>query len=215
MKNKTSDILFIIQILAAIVFGGGQFIRMWTTTEGVNISYFVFWEIALILNLILAVKANKVQSSKVTKQVLITYVIWIILVTADLAVMIIRKTSYWDFKDDITSLIVGIGILSTLVIAKKNKLGIKDPMVNGYNSMFFKAVPQLTMAYKIALEGSRGLAGTTVLAGIVTNSTRLGQLISSVKEAGWDRNRKGGAISEFGSTLTWYIISIVWAIKTF
>lgn len=211
-KNKkvVADLLFIIQIVCTIIFGGGQFVRMLATAQGVSMSWFIFWEIFLIINLILALKAHKNQPSRVTWQTIGSYTLWVIMVTADLGVMVWKGTGTWSKNDTITAIIAGTGILATLIIAMRNSNGINDPIAKGWLAVFFKATPQLMMAIKIMSVGAAGLAGTTVITGHITVLTRLGQLAFSIKEAGWDRNRKGSAISELANEGSWVITTIAW-----
>ena len=76
--------------------------------------------------------------------------------------------------------------------------------------MFFKAIPQLALAYKIFMRGGAGLAGAAVITGHITILPRLGQLWFSIKEAGWDRNRHGSALSELANEASWLVATLVW-----
>ena len=209
-KQMIADLLLGVQIICTLIFGGSQFIRLLTTSQGVSISWFSFWLAFLLVNLVLGVRAHKTQPSRVTLQTIISYSVWTLMVAADLTVMIAKGTGTWDVHDTRTAVLAGLGIVVVLPTAKLKNLSITDPMVKGWLAVFFKGVPQLVLAYKIFLVGGGGLAGVAVLTGHITILTRLGQLYFSIKEAGWDRNRTGSAISELANEVSWVIVTIVW-----
>ena len=209
-KQMIADLLLGVQIICTLIFGGSQFIRLLTTSQGVSISWFSFWLAFLLVNLVLGVRAHKTQPSRVTLQTIISYSVWTLMVAADLTVMIAKGTGTWDVHDTRTAVLAGLGIVVVLATAKLKNLSITDPMVKGWLAVFFKGVPQLVLAYKIFLVGGGGLAGVAVLTGHITILTRLGQLYFSIKEAGWDRNRTGSAISELANEVSWVIVTIVW-----
>jgi hypothetical protein len=97
---------------------------------------------------------------------------------------------------------------------RAHRLGLKitDPLVKGVIAVCFIGLPQLTLAYKIFLEGGQGLAGTMLFAGHIAILTRLGQLWFSIQEAGWDRNRQGAALSEIANETTWLLVTLVWLV---
>jgi hypothetical protein len=49
--------------------------------------------------------------------------------------------------------------------------------------------------------------------GHITILARLGQLCCSIKEAGWDRNRRGSALSELANKVSWLVATLVWLIS--
>lgn len=212
-KKMVADLLFGVQIVCTLIFGGLQFLRMLTTSQGVSITWFGFWEVFLVLNLVLALRAHRNQPSRVTLQTIFSYSLWTVMVTLDLGVMIVKGTGTWNGRDTATVALAASGIAVTLLVAFLNQLGIADPIVKGYLAVCFKAVPQLIMAYNIFVMGGAGLAGTTVVTGHITVLTRLGQLMFSIREAGWDRNRQGSAISEIANEASWFICTMVWLVR--
>ena len=60
------------------------------------------------------------------------------------------------------------------------------------------------------MRGGAGLAGAAVITGHITILPRLGQLWFSIKEAGWDRNRHGSALSELANEASWLVATLVW-----
>ena len=105
---------------------------------------------------------------------------------------------------------MALGAVLTLAVGSRQRLGIADPMVKGWLAVFFKAIPQLALAYKIYLRGGAGLAAAAVITGHITILARLGQLWFSIQEAGWDRNRRGSALSELANEGSWIIATLVW-----
>ena len=57
----------------------------------------------------------------------------------------------------------------------------------------------------------RRVAGGSTL-GVVERRQRprLGQLVFSIREAGWDRNRMGSLISEVANEGSWIVATVVW-----
>jgi hypothetical protein len=212
-RQLTADALFGVQLLFTFIFGGSQFYRMLTTRQGVNLTWFVSWLIFLLLNLILCIRAHQNQPSRITLQTIISYAAWTVVVAADLAVMLWKGTHVWGQTDTVTAIIVGLGVALTVGLAYRLELGIVDPMVKGWLAVFFKAVPQLALAYKIFKMGGAGLAAAAVITGHITILSRLGQLWFSIKEAGWDRNRRGSALSELANEISWLVATAVWLVR--
>jgi hypothetical protein len=212
-QRLTTDALFGVQLLFTFIFGGSQFYRMLTTRQGVNLSWFLSWLIFLLLNLVLTTRAHQNQPSRVTLQTILSYAAWTLVVAADLAVMLWKGTHIWDGTDTVTTLLVGLGVALTLALAYRLDLGLIDPMVKGWLAVFFKAVPQLALAYKIFMMGGAGLAAAAVITGHITILSRLGQLWFSLKEAGWDRNRRGSALSELANEASWLAATLVWLVR--
>ncbi len=209
----TADLLFVVQIGFTFIWGGSQFLQLWHSLQGVNISWFVNWLAFLLLNLVLAVRAHANRASRVTWQTIMSYAAWTLVVVADLGVMLWRGTHVWDSTDTVTTLVVAAGLAATLLVAYRLNLGVVDPMVKGYLAISFKVVPQLALAYKISLMGGRGLSPVAVVVGHITILSRLGQLWFSIKEAGWDRNRRGSALSELANEASWLVATAAWLIR--
>jgi hypothetical protein len=207
-----ADSLFAIQVACALIFGITQIQQMRHTTQGVSLTWFVFWAVFLGLNLVLAVKAHQVQPSRVTRQTVITYATWSAVLALALIVLVWRSVGAWHTVDTINVIVSGVGIAATYAIGRAHGLGFKDPMVRGWFAVFFKATPQLTLAWHLTQVGGAGLAPFAVFSGHVTICLRIGQLYYSIREAGWDRNRIGSAISEIANELSWLVATVVWLV---
>jgi hypothetical protein len=209
-KQLTADAFFVLQITLALISGGSQFLRLLTTSQGVNVSWLASWLTFLVINLELTVRAHRSRPSRVTRQTVITYAAWTLVIAANLALLIWRGTEQWDSKDTATLAAVGVGLLFTLLYARGRSLRLTDPLVNAGCGMCFIGLPQLTLAYKIFTVGGAGLAGGMLLAGHIGIITRLGQLWFAIKEAGWDRNRQAAALSEVVNEGTWILVTAAW-----
>lgn len=212
-KTLTADAFFILQIGLSIISGGSQFLRLLTTSQGVNISWLVSWLTFLVINLALTIRAHRSQPSRVTLQTVLTYTAWTMAIASCLAVMLWRATELWDRKDTVTTMVVGLGVLLTWVQAHRLGLPLTDPLVHGFFAVCFIGLPQVTLAYKIFLVGGEGLAGGMLLAGHIGITTRLGQLWFAIREAGWDRNRQGAALGEIANEATWLLVTLAWLQK--
>ena len=215
-KNKhrlLGDVLFYLQIFFALSMGTSQAWKMLHSTEGIILTWFAFWGLFLLINLSLSYKAHVLQPSRITKQTVTIYAVWTLLMTANIFVFLWKDTLGWSPVDTITSVLAGIGIAVTLGIGKLRKLPLLDPIIRGWIAVMFKALPQLTLAYNIWLEGGDGLATIAVVVGHITICTRLGQIFLSIREAEWDRNRIGSMISEAANELSMLVLTVVWLIR--
>lgn len=211
-KRIITDLLFWVQLVCSLIFGIAQFIKTLTTTQGVNVSMFWSWQFFLTLNFLLVFKAHRNQPSRVTKQTMISYLVWIVMVTMDLVAMYTKDVGIWNVRDTYAAVIVTVGVATTFWVGHLKKLTLADPQIKSALAIFFKVVPQLVWAYNITLVGGGGLAPLAILAGHITINSRIGQLWFTIREAGWDKNRIGALISEISNELSWLTVSITWLI---
>jgi hypothetical protein len=209
-KRLTADFFLVLQFCLAAISGGSQFVRLLTTSQGLNISWLASWLAFLLINLAPTVRAHLAHPSRVTLQTVLSYGVWTLVIAANLALLLWKGTALWDTKDSVTSLTVILGLLTILVWTRWQKLPWSDPLVHGLVGLCFIGLPQVTLAYKIYQVGGAGLAGGMLLAGHVAIMTRLGQLWFAIREAGWDRNRLGAAVSEAANEVTWLLVTMAW-----
>ena len=212
-KEKMLDYLFVVQFICTLGFGGSQFAKMLTTSQGVSISWFSTWLVFLVLNLWLAVRAHRNQPSRLTRQTIASYITWIIMVMLDLGAMLGKGTGTWNARDNYTIVVSAFGIVSTLAVARKMRLPVvnnTDPMVKGLLAVSFKAFPQLIMAFNMFMMGGSGLSAWAVWLGHATVWSRIIQLWFSMKEAGWDRNRVWSFVSESANEASWMVVTAIW-----
>lgn len=210
-KKMFSDLLFWVQIFFALVFGGGQFIKMLTTTEGVSVTWLIFWEFFNILNLILAYKTDKAEPTRISRQTIRIYQAWTLVIGANIALMFWQGVGIWSERDTYSSILIPIAIAVTVFIALAKRKPLADPMIKGWIAVFCKGIPQLVLAYSIYLYGGEGLWGVAIYTGHVTILTRLTQLtLSRTAETGWDKNRVASLLSEGFNEATWIVVTIIW-----
>lgn len=209
-KKLTADAFFFLQIVLSLVSGGSQFHRLLTTSQGVNVSWLASWLTYLLINLVLTIRAHRSQPSRVTLQTVLTYISWSTVIAACLALMLWTGQEVWDSIDTATTAVVGLAVLVTWLTARRRGLGLGDPVVQGLIAVWFIGLPQVTLTYKIFTQGGAGLAGGMLLAGHIGILTRLGQFRFAIREAGWDRNRLGAALSEIANEATWVMVTLAW-----
>ncbi len=212
-SRLTADLLFAGQLLGALISGGSEFLRLLASAEGVNLTWLLSWLAFLLLNLTLTIRAHLAQPSRVTLQTVLSYAAWTTVIAADVGVMLWRGTELWDGKDTLTALAVGLGVALIWLRARRLGLPLTDPMVNGGFAVCFIGLPQLTLAYKIFTVGAAGLAGAMLLVGHLCILTRLGQLWFAIREAGWERDRKGAALGEIANESTWLLVTLAWLVR--
>jgi hypothetical protein len=211
-KKLTADTLFAVQIVCIIVSGGSEFLRLLTTSQGVNLSWLASWLAFLSINLTLTIRAHLSLPSRVTLQTVLSYGLWTLMIAACLGAMLWRGPE-WDAKDTLTAILVGAGVILTGLWAWRRRLKIGDPLVNAGFAVCFIGLPQLTLAYKIFTVGGEGMAGLMLLAGHIGILTRLGQLWFAIREAGWERDRQGAALGELANEATWVLVTLAWLVS--
>ena len=209
-KRLAGDALFLFQLGFALAFGIGQFAQLLSSSQGVSVSWFGAWQIFLLLNLWLAVNAHKALPSRLSRQVLVIYVSLSLMVASNLGVMFVRGTGVWTELDTLSAAIAVAGVIATLLVGR---FDLSNPLVKGWLAVFFKAMPQVILAWSIWRYGGEGISWIAVIAGHVMILTRLGQLVFSVREAGWDKNRIGLLISEGSNELSWMLATAVWLVR--
>lgn len=205
-----ANALMVVQIICTLVFGGSQAVQLLGTTQGVSPTWYVSWLVFLMANLAIEMHAHHKSPSKNTHRIIISYLLWTAMVLLDLAVIVWRGIARWSDYDSITTALVLVGVITTLFVSTFFKRGVFDPIVHGLFATFFKTIPQSILAAKIFMDGRGELAGLAIIVGHITVLTRLGQHAYVIREAGWERNRVGSAISEIGNWLSWLLVTLAW-----
>lgn len=211
-KRVVTDLLFGIQLSCALTFGASQIHKLYDTNTSVSLSWLIFWEAFLVINMFLGFKSHRTAPTRLTKQTLWSYVAWMFVITSYLTLLFIKEKMLWG-KEEITSTVVTlVGIFTTFIVFGLKRKSISDPIMKGYLALCFRSIPALFVAYMVYKFNGAGLSGVAIAAGHVTILTRLIPLGLSIKDAGWDKNRVGSAISEIGNEISWLIVTIVWLI---
>lgn len=206
-----------IQFAGALILGFSQYFKMLETLQGVSLAMFLSFEVFLFLNLGLAFRAYRDLGNSETKQLIATYLLWIVMITLDLYGLHRNGSYRWSLNDSITISIAGFGLVACHFGARAKGLRLTDPIVRGIHSCFFKAVPQVALGVKIFCEGGNGTPALAIFAGHVTIGTRIFQIIRSIKDAGGLQKAppavKGIFISEAINWASWVIVTIIWIIR--
>ena len=209
-KKLVADLLFGVQIIGAFVLCVSQFFRLLETTKGQLLSMFLVMEAYLCLHLMLAVGAHRAQPSRVTRQTLWTYMMWLVLIGSNIAAIFLNGSYQWSQNDTRTTTLALLGTVLLLVVMKFRGIKLQNPMLKSFLAMLFKAVPQFIMAFEVAQKGGAGVPVAAVIAGNITILVRIGQIWFAICEAGWDRNRIWLCVSETMNEVSWATVSVVW-----
>lgn len=207
-----SDVLFVVQIVCAVAMGTAQIALMLETVQGASITWFAFWFAFLLINLVLARDAHRVQASRVTRQTLAIYAVWSVVIGAALGVLLLSGDAAWNHVDSVTAAITLGGMAGAVAVARARGVPVADAYVRAAFAVLLKAVPQLTLAWNMWEFGGAGVSVWAVVTGHVLINARLWQVGYAMREAGWDRNRAGIAIGEAANELSWIVATVVWVL---
>jgi len=204
-----SGLLTVFQILAAIGVGFSQHNVMRDSIAGVSITWLSFWLSFLLTNLAIAVSAVRVFPSRTAKQTVVIYAVWSVVI-ASILLDLLFLGGQWKWLDSLTATLTLSGVFLSIIWAKVRGIPISDPFVLASFAVFFKGIPQITLAWLIFQEGGDGLSSYAVLFGHAIIGLRLFQITFSIREAGWDNNRRCIFVGEAANGLSWLVATLVW-----
>lgn len=205
-----ADLLFWVQIFGALVFAGAYMERSFHDVTGSSLVQFSLVVIYLLFHLALGIGAHRVSPSRVTRQAVATYAMWVVLMGILIAVVASNPAYQWNGREFDQILTAGILTAIVILVVLFGDLKISDPMVKALFAIAYKSVPQALLAVKFIAEGASGTPGLSVFVGHLTIIVRLGQIYFMVREAGWDKNRVWLAVSESANELSWVIATAAW-----
>lgn len=209
-KTWLADLLFVLQIIGASVFCGAYALRATTDVTGSSIVQFSLVGAFLFFCLTLSIGAYQTKPDRATKQGIVTYVVWLVLLFVVIGTTLSNEEYRWNDKET-AMLVMGLVLTGTvLVIGITSHTRVTDPMMRGLFAIAFKAVPQVLLAWKFLAEGASGTPTASIIVGHITILIRLGQIYFMVRASGWDRNRKWLALSEISNEVSWIITTMVW-----
>jgi hypothetical protein len=211
-KLVTADVLFGLQLVIGCMLVGSRLFRMAETTQGVLLSEFVLFGSFAALNLSLAIAANRVGSTRNTKQLIFVHTFWVISCVACFCATLAHGGYVWDKSD---TLAITVSVLAGCAILGFGRLCyglmVTDSILRGCVAMALKGWPQLMLAYKMSEYGSSGLPGLAVWCGHTTILLRISQVCFALRKRYWkDRNLWGLLIGDVGNELTWLVATAVW-----
>lgn len=211
-KQLTADLLFGVQVIGALVFTGAYIIRSLDDVTGTSLVQLGLVVTYLLFHLALGIGAHKTAPSRVTRQAIATYAMWIVLMGTLVAVVAANPGYRWNGKEFGQLFTAGILTVVVIMIAIFGERSVSDPMMKALFAIAYKSVPQALLAFKFLAEGASGTPGLSVFVGHFTILVRLGQIYFMVREAGWDRNRFWLAVSEGANELSWIAATLAWLI---
>ncbi len=203
------ETLFWSQIVLAIVFGGSQFLKLLVSTEGINASWLISWELFLICNLLLAVRNFRALRDRLSRQTVLIYSVWTLLIGADLSILLFEAPS-WSTLDSWSAILSSVGIAFAFAYSRQRKVPLSSPPTLAIVAVSAKSIPQLALAVSLGLNGSGGLSANALLVGHITILLRLAQLSYSARQTGWNQDRLASFSSELANELSWLVVTIVW-----
>lgn len=209
-KYPLTDVLFILQLILATIFGTAQALKMFSSVQGMTMVLFVCFQVYIGFNLILSYRAHRKLRTRKTIQVLIMYGTWTVLMSSHLMVFALKGT--WTTTDTKMMVVIALTSFTVILVGKFYKgLSVTDPMIQGTLALVCKAIPQFYLAYCIyAAGGGNGLSSITVWVGHVTIYIRIAMLVMSGRESKWNRNVVGSLMSEIGNEISWMFVTAVW-----
>ena len=213
-KTRIADLLFGVQILGALVFCVPYALRSLTDVTGSSLVQFCQVAAFLLFNLSLGWSAHRAAPSRITRQLLTSYTVWLVLIGGIIAAVLHNPNYQWNSRE--TEFVRTAVILTCAVVALSlvQRLPLSDPMIRAGMGIAYKSVPQVLLAYKFLAEGATGTPGLSVAVGHATIIIRLTQILFTVREAGWDRNRFWLAVSESANEASWIAATTAWIIRS-
>lgn len=222
MKNKASYALFLAQLAGMLFYVIAQFYNMLSVSvQGISLVWLICAEFFTLVNIALSFNSRRIEreeglsENSQSNQLIMTHVCWAVGI-ASLAVplWLRRQDLTWSWYDNLTMIIVVVAFTATLLTAWYHGLGIMDGIVKGVLAAIFRGIPHLCLAYKIYLDGGKGIALVTVIVAHVTVGLRIGQTTWAAYKTGWRWNRalKGIMIGEINNEITWTVVTVMWVL---
>jgi hypothetical protein len=209
LKFSGSDLFFAFQVVMAYFFAIPQVLKMFVDVRGMTITWLLFADVFILLNLWLTMKTHQSTKSRASFQTLFIYANWAVLVTPMVIISFIKCK--WTEQDSIVSAIILATATAIITVAVMRKKSLLDPRIRGVLVGLFRMVPHLYLSYVIINAGSSGgMASKTILAANITSSARIWTIISSGRKFGWDKNMKTSLLSEIANEGSWLVVTLVW-----
>ncbi len=204
-------LLFGTQIVMACWFIFPLVIKPFHSTEGMSITWTMFGDLFVTVNLVLALSQYQTSRSRDDLRVVIVYIVWIVVWSAGLVSIIINGS--WLEKDTIVTVAILVGVLILLGVRWNGSLRATttEPLTRGFVALLLKSTPQIYLAYCIMSARSHGgLHWQTLLIGHITVITRWIEIALAAKKNGLNRKNLGMIISESGNELSWLAVTWAW-----
>jgi len=203
-----------------VVFGTAQLFELAESTQGTSVTWILLWQGFVVVNLLLAVQANREKPNRENSRLVFTYIGWTLVGLSWFAVMLVKGTLSWNQYDTFNISLAIVCTAATFVQARRKgwhmgamptiRAMLGDPWVRACLALAYKSVPQITMAVQLFVGVPVLVAGLTVLIGHVTVLLRFAQAFLAIRKVGFNRNLVAILISEGGNELSWLAFTLVW-----
>lgn len=209
-----TDGIFVTQMCLALLLGGGQFVKMLTSTQGVSASMFLFTDVFFCLLFWMAIIANKKFPGRMARQTIIVYATGALAYSLLLIETGIKAPVFWEMSDWVTTGLVFTGIVAIAIVKSVKEWTLTEPYLKTGLGLALKSIPQLLLAYKILQVGGGGVSGLWILSFHVFTISRLVPLVLLNRQSGWDRTRKSMLVSEIGNEGSWLAVTLAWLYRS-
>ncbi|MEK7464345.1 MAG: hypothetical protein AAB617_01050 [Patescibacteria group bacterium] len=212
-QERTTDLMFVVGLFTAPISCGAQIMRTLTTTNGVSFAHYVAFTFSFVIGLVLALDSRRENPGRIITQQVYLFAMWAVGGIAMIATVILRGNYHWSSTDTVITILVLVGVVSTVFWAASRKISVKDPAVKAWTSISLKSVPQFLLVRKIFLEGGSGITGAFIVVGHISILMRLVPLVISAKTSGMDRSKYWLIVAEILNSLSWLAVTLIWSLK--
>jgi hypothetical protein len=200
-----SVLLFIVQIVFAVIFGGGQLHTLLTKDAVASPTWYGLWVVFSIFSVRLALDSyRRNRTSRDHLFIVIIYLLWLVLILADFLVVIFLRW-HWGLQDTINSV---VALLTTGIVWAIFK-DLTLPTARGWLSAAYKAVPQFTLAGSLLFYGPGSVASTSLITGFCNIGMRVYQTYLQRKN---DPAITALLVSELANWASFWALIICWII---
>lgn len=209
----TTDIMFVVGLMTALLWCGAQAVKALTTTQGVSLAQYFAFSLGFLIQLVLALEARRKNSGRIISQQVSLFVAWSACSIALIAVVITRGGYTWSSVDSMIVKLASAGVVATIVWAFFSRTLLNDAAVRAMINMSLKSLPQFLMIMKIWSEGSAGITWVAIVLGEVSILMRLIPLSISMKTEGVNRDKVWLLASDAVNLMSWTAVTVVWFMK--
>jgi len=142
-----------------VVFGTAQLFELAESTQGTSVTWILLWQGFVVVNLLLAVQANREKPNRENSRLVFTYIGWTLVGLSWFAVMLVKGTLSWNQYDTFNISLAIVCTAATFVQARRKgwhmgamptiRAMLGDPWVRACLALAYKSVPQITMAVQL------------------------------------------------------------------
>ena len=211
----TTDILFVVGLLTALLWCGAQAVKALTTTQGVSLAQYIAFSFGFMIQFALALEAKRksvVDHRRIITQQVYLFTAWSTCSVLLIAVVMTRDGYTWSTADSTIAKLASAGVAATAVWAFYTKKPHDDAVVRAWVNISLKSLPQFLLIMKIWSEGSAGITTVAIVLGETSILTRLIPLSVSLRTEGVSRDKIWLFVSDTVNLVSW-TVTVVWLVK--